>query len=307
MTIERVASTDYFVIAKNKWVDTHPIRGRSSDIRPLGDRRRDWEQVVKVDEDTYAYRHHATNVITFHADGRVVINSGGWVTRTTAELLTAYSPFYVGRANNMYWVSDRRILIGTNKTFPVSASTPLTLRQYDSGWEAEDRDLKRRTLNRQKLRDMRKDIKGFTESVEALIKITDGWVHSATMEEFGTRVSSYGKVQRYQFFTNNSEGAVVDKAMFHPYWRSTKHSWVSELQNRMLDIMKNGDEVSRMKLTLMIFQYFNKTGLEVFENGFKFRIEIAEFRAWVSAFLRCFDIYNLEPVQEGCYATNIVL
>ena len=76
MTIERVASTDYFVIAKNKWVDTHPIRGRSSDIRPLGDRRKDWEQVVKVDENTYAYRHHATNVITFHADGRVVINAG---------------------------------------------------------------------------------------------------------------------------------------------------------------------------------------------------------------------------------------
>jgi hypothetical protein len=60
----------------------------------------------------------------------------------------------------------------------VSASTPLTLRRYDSGWEAEDRGLHRRTLNRQKLLDMRKDIKGFTESVEALIKITDGWMHS---------------------------------------------------------------------------------------------------------------------------------
>lgn len=301
MTTERVANTDHFVGAKNRWIDTHPIRGRSTDIRPLGDRRKDWEQVVKVDEDTYAYRHHATNVITFHADGRIVINSGGWVTRTTAELLTAHSPFYVRRADSMYWV------LGGNKTFPVSASTPLTLRRYDSGWEAEDRGLHRRTLNRQKLLDMRKDIKGFTESVEALIKITDGWMHSTTMEEFGTRVSSYGKVQRYQFFNDAAKETMVDKAMFHPYWKSTKYGWVNELQQQMLDIMKNGDEVSRMKLTLMVFQYFNKTGLEVFENGFKFRVDVAEFRAWVSAFLRCFDIYTLEPVQEGCYATNIVL
>ena len=33
---------------KRKYENTKPIRGRSVDVRPIGARRRDWEQVVRV-------------------------------------------------------------------------------------------------------------------------------------------------------------------------------------------------------------------------------------------------------------------
>ena len=31
---------------KNLWESVKPIRGRSVEVRPIGERRRDWEQIV---------------------------------------------------------------------------------------------------------------------------------------------------------------------------------------------------------------------------------------------------------------------
>lgn len=40
-------------------------------------------RLERRDADTIAYRLHSTDVVTFHRDGRIVLNSGGWRTVTT--------------------------------------------------------------------------------------------------------------------------------------------------------------------------------------------------------------------------------
>lgn len=47
-------------------------------------------RVEKRDADTYALRLHATDIATFHRDGRTTVSSGGWRTVTTAQRLDSF-------------------------------------------------------------------------------------------------------------------------------------------------------------------------------------------------------------------------
>jgi len=54
----------------------------------------EWEpdETRGVEPEWFAVRLHSTNVVTFHADGRVVLDSGGWLTVTTKARLNDYIP-----------------------------------------------------------------------------------------------------------------------------------------------------------------------------------------------------------------------
>ena len=39
--------------------------------------------VIRVSPDVVAVRHHYTNIVTFHADGRIYLTTGGWKSATT--------------------------------------------------------------------------------------------------------------------------------------------------------------------------------------------------------------------------------
>ena len=42
-------------------------------------------RLIKIDDETYAIRLHDTNVVTFHKNGKITLDSGGWRTHTTKE------------------------------------------------------------------------------------------------------------------------------------------------------------------------------------------------------------------------------
>ena len=306
MTIER-ASNLYFLRAKERWESITPIRGRYEDIRPLGDRRKDTQRVVKIDEDTYAYRHHNTDVVTFHADGRIVVDSGGYITKTTREFLHIYSPFIVSRADNMYWVRP----YSSSKSYPVSGTTPVTLREYSTGWVADARDIRQRVLNREKIKQLRKDIKGFTQSTEELIKITDGWFSSETFREH-SKLNKTGEPTRVnqRYFDFEFEKPIVENVL-KLYW--VVNPLHKQSLANMLEIMTHGSDTERTRLALAIIHYSDvRAGLvEVNrDNGnysWRIRVDVKFFRDWVSTFLRLLDVYDLVPVEDGCYARNLVV
>jgi hypothetical protein len=71
----------------------------------------------KVGNNTYAERRageaiairlHATDVVTFHADGSRVLDTGGWTTVTTKDRINAYAfPFHVWSDRGTWKVSRR--------------------------------------------------------------------------------------------------------------------------------------------------------------------------------------------------------
>ncbi len=59
------------------------------------------------DADTIAIRLHATDVVTYHKDGRVVFNDGGWLTVTTKERMNQCGPDWlsVGSIRGRWFVT----------------------------------------------------------------------------------------------------------------------------------------------------------------------------------------------------------
>ena len=101
---------------KEKYENTKPIRGRSVDIRPIGDRRKQNETIVKCEYQVvpgefvtaYAARLYGTDVVTYFPDGSIYLEHGGWITPTTTEFMDEHSPknpfFNVHRSGGKVWV-----------------------------------------------------------------------------------------------------------------------------------------------------------------------------------------------------------
>ncbi len=76
-------------------------RGRSKDYRPLSGRA---SAIEARDNEAVAIRYHATDVVTYHKDGRIVLNSGGYRTMTTKDRMNCYSPASVYQESGLWYV-----------------------------------------------------------------------------------------------------------------------------------------------------------------------------------------------------------
>jgi hypothetical protein len=89
--------------AKRKFDDIKPIRGRKDDVRPLGKRSAAFITIHEVGTSimpAYAVRLYQTDIATYHADGRIVVRTGGWASSATTKALHRVLPTYdVARVN----------------------------------------------------------------------------------------------------------------------------------------------------------------------------------------------------------------
>lgn len=58
----------------------------------------------RIDSQTVGVRLHRTHVVTFHADGRYTLNSGGWRTVTTKSRINDYAPARVTQRAGEWFV-----------------------------------------------------------------------------------------------------------------------------------------------------------------------------------------------------------
>lgn len=59
----------------------------------------------ELGDNIFAIRLHATDIVTYHPDGTVVIDSGGWHSMTTADRVTRYSPINMFRRQYKMYVN----------------------------------------------------------------------------------------------------------------------------------------------------------------------------------------------------------
>lgn len=76
--------------------------GKSKDNRPLENNTR----LIRLSPDEIAVRLHDTDVVTYHRNGNIILNSGGWRTPTTKNRITAYSPAIVWSEKGVWWVDN---------------------------------------------------------------------------------------------------------------------------------------------------------------------------------------------------------
>jgi len=55
--------------------------------------------------DAVAVRLHDTDILTFHRDGRIVFDTGGWFTVTTKERMNRYTPAHIWSEQGVWFVN----------------------------------------------------------------------------------------------------------------------------------------------------------------------------------------------------------
>jgi hypothetical protein len=173
---------------KARYNETKPIRGRSTEVRPWGDRRRDWEQVIcRVQSDgqcAYGARMHSTDVMLVLPNGNILFNIDGWHTTTTAAFMgTLLFGFYVNKQYSKLWLQRN---VGTENFCAVLDKPTLviwdtTKPNYEHYRLAEPSTAKQKVIDPIKAKAERAKIKPFKDYATSMLKLSDGRVSTELM------------------------------------------------------------------------------------------------------------------------------
>jgi hypothetical protein len=176
----------------SRWVRTKPIRGRSTDVRPIGERRRDWECIEReaIDEGIYAYHAvlHNTKCITYLPNGDVILRTNGWQTPSTAAFIDQWSPFTCYKRHNKLWVDVRTTADAHPSTsftaLPIGNELRLNYVMNNTVYRPATKvTIQKQVVNRDKAKAAREPIQPFLSWVKAFLTLSEGWVMHETRKE----------------------------------------------------------------------------------------------------------------------------
>ena len=183
---------------KEHFNEVKPIRGRSVEVRPWGDRRRDWEQVIcRVQDDgqcAYGARMHSTDVMLVMANGDVLFNCGGWYTPTTAAFMNGLTgAFYVSKTYNRIWL---RRSVGTEQfcaiiNQPTLVKWDTTNPNYEHYRLAEPSTAMKKVVDPIKAKDERAKIKPFKDYASSVLKLSDGCLSNELTAQYMETTNRY--------------------------------------------------------------------------------------------------------------------
>lgn len=176
---------------KELFNETKPIRGRAVEVRPFGDRRRDWEQVIRrVQQDgSVAYGAHMRNsdVFLVYPNGDIKFNCDGWHTPTTAEFMDSLVlGIRVFKRHGRLWVTRD---VGTEKFCalldkPVLIKWDTTDPDYEHYRLAEPSIATQRGIDPVKAKAERAKIKSFKDYVRSMLTMSEGRVSMDLMTQY---------------------------------------------------------------------------------------------------------------------------
>lgn len=176
MAVPRIAD---YTEAYKKWNNTKPMRGRSDDIRPLGERRY---------VDTYSIRKniwteaielvlYQTPVIKFKSDDEVVLNYGRWPSASTCQFITRVlagvgASRVRGEVVLGFTTAEGRVIqkLGENEELVLVRSGE---GRYGRWQPKEIKTLFDYRINRKEANNVRKDVKQFRDYLQGMVKLME--------------------------------------------------------------------------------------------------------------------------------------
>jgi hypothetical protein len=162
--------------AVKRWESIKPIRGRASDERPVGDRRKSHMQIRKNADESVTCVLYSTEVITFYSDNKVRLHVPSvWRTNTSAKFIEDV----LGRWRVNTGMKDgdvivavkgddaRYLRVGENTIFEVAQGGSLTLLSNDRVHTVF-------SVNRTEMNALRKTIAPFMKYLMGSIKLREG-------------------------------------------------------------------------------------------------------------------------------------
>lgn len=114
--------------------------------------------VVRLTDGGVAIKLHDTDIVTINDNGRIGLNSGGWLSVTTKERIKRYTPARISQKNGIWYMGDGSIfydgmIIGLDG-LPVKPKSPGKTAAYERKLKAIKKDA-------------REYAKGFVEALKA--------------------------------------------------------------------------------------------------------------------------------------------
>lgn len=188
---------------EDKFNKTKPIRGRSVEVRPIGERRRDWETIISKDVDggkSYCAKLYGTECVEYFPNGDIVLRCGDWATPTTAEFIHEHSPFTCFKRYKKLWIQNRDELL------PINGELHLKYLGEGKGWEpAEVIVIQQRVVDRDLAKAARAPLMPFINFCEAFLKMSDGWIMHETRVQAGVEINSWGNYNHAKLNNTNEE------------------------------------------------------------------------------------------------------
>lgn len=314
---------------KQKYEETKPIRGRAVDVRPLGQRRRDWEQVVKSSEpdgDWYGVRLYDTNVVMYHEDGRVRLESGGWVTQSTAYFMCAHSPFVVNKTKGNLWVE----VPGVGKV-PIIGQDVVTISRVNDKWVMDKQiTLTQVVMDRSKTKPIRDKLRGFEKYASTMLKLSDGWVTADTLAKWRSVGASHGgwRTYVYEFGFDVNTSHILRGHRLSKYHRnpgSALHEKqiadctavvdmlsvedVDVWDRAMYCILTSGDSNSVRVVATETYKPFPKDdpNFTATLNLYDHQYSQHAIKNFITKLIKQFDVYTTREVDTSCIRGNLVI
>ena len=179
-------SIEQYNLMKSLYERTKPIRGRSHEVRPIADRRRDWEQVVQ-DGDKYGAKLYDTNCVMFCPNGDIEFQSDSWATPTTASFISRWSPWQIlsFKRYNRLWLRLNTTATFDGEAYPIPDKGIFLIKFVDGKYvPAEIPKVMQRVTDRTKSRNVRLPVESFRNYCKNMLKLADGWIRHDLVEQF---------------------------------------------------------------------------------------------------------------------------
>jgi hypothetical protein len=188
---------------ESKYNATKPIRGRKEDVRPIGQRRRDWETITSQDVEggkSYIAKLYHTNCVEYFPNGDITVRCGQWATPTTAEFIHEHSPFRCFKRHNKLWIDNKGELL------PIMGELRMKYLGDDKGFAPhEEIIIKKQVVDKELAKAARAPLMPFVNFCEAFLKMSDGWLMHDTRMETGVKFTPWGSYNHDKVGALNAE------------------------------------------------------------------------------------------------------
>ena len=178
-------SLDQYTRFKNRFDNTKPIRGRSVECRPIANRARDWEEVIKKDidgQEAYGAKLYNTDCVMYLPNGDMQLTIDAWATPTTADFIERY----ISREMRCYKKYNKIWVDYKDKSYVLNHDKPTIfkyLKHIDTYSVENPAPLVQKVVDRTKAKDARKPVDTFRNYAKIMLKLADGWLSNDLVEK----------------------------------------------------------------------------------------------------------------------------
>lgn len=317
---------------------TKPIRGRAEDVRPIGDRRRTWERIVRGVEKAgadgevvYWYGAHLYNtvVVKYFANGEIELACDGWATPSTADFMHMHTPrgIAVSKQQKNLWIRNSE-----KRRHLVPQEGALRLRETDGVWQSVTPiTLKQIVVDRTKMKEARESIKEFRDFAKTMMRLSDGWVMAETIRPYIKKNQEKWWWTGYDYGFDGFEKSVLREGTLPNYIKQATvkkikadlkacKDWADGV-NRVVAKMRGNDidtwqrmmyqmcetlstEDRRLVMTTKV-QINDDISVDRKEYDEQYKVEALLRR--IDNVLKCLDVYTTRIVDDSKVRSNVVM